>query len=235
MKCSDGLYDHPVDVQARRLRRNFTLGRFDRGGRLFGGFWETLPKSARSRGIRIEGAPVVGLDYAGLNPLLAYHVADAVPPPGDAYTLPELEQYREGVKKVFNAMLFKSPVKKFPKGARALFPRGIKCGDVTEAILRRHPKLKGVLSSYEIGHKLQFLESEIMMGILRKCRKRNIVALPVFDCVVVKSSAEKVVKEIMRREFKAVAGLEAVIKQELPQPGSRQASVAEEIDPSSGL
>jgi hypothetical protein len=38
---------HPVDVYARQLRRQFTLGRFDRGGRLFGGFWETLPKPVR--------------------------------------------------------------------------------------------------------------------------------------------------------------------------------------------
>jgi hypothetical protein len=228
-------YDHPVDVQARRLRRNFTCGRFDSGGRLFGGFWENLPKPARSRGIRIEGEPVVGLDYSQLNPTLAYHIARDVPPGGDAYTLPGLEKYRDGVKKIFNAMLFSHPVKQFPKGARAMFPRPIKCGNVTEAILRRHPKLKGVLSSVEIGHQLQFLESEIMMEVLRKCRKRNIVALPVFDSVVVKSSAENTVREIMLREFKAVTRLDIMVKRELPQSGNMKASVAVKIDRSSGL
>ena len=75
--------------------------------------------------------------------------------------------------------------------------------------------LRGVLSSPETGHHLQFLESEIMMRVLRQCQKRNIVALPVFDCVVVKASAEGVVREIMRREFKAVAGLEVIVKREL--------------------
>jgi hypothetical protein len=224
-------YDHPVDAQARRLRRHFTLGRFDRGGRLFGGFWETLPKSARSGGIRIEGEPVVGLDYSQLNPLLAYHVAEAVPPRGDAYTLPGLENYRDGVKKIFNAMLFSHPVKQFPKGARAMFPRSIKCGNVTEAILRRHPNLKIVHSIVEIGHQLQFLESEIMMEVLHKCRKRNIVALPVFDSVVVKSSTENTVREIMRREFKAVTGLDILVKRELSKSGNMKASVAGEIDP----
>lgn len=228
-------YDHPVDVQARRLRRHFTLGRFDRGGRLFGGFWETLPKVTRSGGIRIGGEPVVGLDYSQLNPTLAYHIARDVPPPGDAYTLPGLEKYRDGVKKIFNAMLFSHPVKQFPKGARAMFPRTIKCGNVTEAILRHHPMLKGVLSSVEIGHQLQFLESEIMMEVLRKCRKRNIVALPVFDSVVVKSSVENAVLKIMRLEFKAVTGLDITVKRELPQSGNPKISVAAEIDPSSGL
>jgi hypothetical protein len=226
----------PVNVQARQLRRQFTLGRFDRGGRLFGGFWENLPKPARLRGIRIDGDPVMGLDYSQTNPLLAYHLAEAEPPPEDAYTLPGLEKCREGVKKIFNAMLFKHPVVKFPKGARALFPRRVKCEDVTEAILLRHPMLKGVLSSPETGHRLQFLESEIMMAVLSEChQKRNIVALPVFDCVVVKASVEGIVREIMRREFKAVAGLDVTVKRELPLLGSLQLNDAGEIDPSSGL
>lgn len=228
-------YDRPVDVQARRLRRNFTGGRFDSGGRLFGGFWENLPKPVRSQGIRIEGATVVGLDFSQLNPVLAYHSAKAVPPPGDAYTLPGLENYRDGVKKIFNAMLFNNHVKKFPKGARVLFPRRIKCKDVTDAILRRHPNLKVVLSIFEIGHKFQYLESGIMMGILRECRKRDIVALPVFDCVVVKLSAENTVRKIMLREFKAVTGLDITVKRELPQSGNPKIGVAAEIDPSSGL
>ena len=232
-----GAFGRPVNVQARQLRRNFSLGRFDRGGRLFGGFWENLPKPVRLQGICIEDERVVGLDYSQLNPLLAYHVAEASPPPGDddAYTLPGLEKHREGVKKIFNAMLFNHPVVKFPKGARVLFPRRVKCEEVTDAILQRHPMLKGVLSSVGIGHQLQFLESEIMMGVLRKCQKRNIVALPVFDCVVVKAFAEAAVREIMRREFKSVTGLDVTVKRELPLLGSVEATAAADIDPSSGL
>jgi hypothetical protein len=223
-------HSKPVNVRARQLRRQFTLGRFDRGGRLFGGFWENLPKRVRLQGIRIDGEPVVGLDYSQLNPLLAYHVAEADPPAEDAYTLPGLEKCRDGVKKVFNAMLFKHPVLKFPKGARALFPRRVKCEDVTEAILLRHPMLKGVLSYPGTGHQLQFLESEIMMGVLRSCQGRNMVALPVFDCVVVKASAEGVVREIMRRQFKTVAGLDVTVKTELPSAGVLRSGAAVDVD-----
>lgn len=207
-------YGKPVNVYARQLRRQFTLGRFDRGGRLFGGFWENLPKSVRLRGIRIGGDAVVGLDYSQLNPLLAYFVAGAQPPPGDAYTLPGLETNREGVKKVFNAMLFKHPVRRFPQGARMLFPRRTSCAYVTGAILQRHPKLEPLLSDPGTGHRLQFLESEIMMGVLRQCHKRNIIALPVFDCAVVKASAEEDVRRIMVQEFKAVTNLDIAVKRE---------------------
>ena len=57
-----------------------------------------------------------------------------------------------------------------------------------------------------------------MMRVLRCCHERNIVALPVFDCVVFKASAEAAVREIMQREFKAVAGLSIPVKRELSEP-----------------
>ena len=209
-------YDKPVNTQARRLYRSFTMGSFESGGRLFGGFWETLPKSARLKGISIEGEYVVGLDYSQLNPLLAYSLAKAQPSSGDAYTLPGLENHRDGVKKVFNAMLFDhSRRTKFPKGARKLFPRRVKVVDVTAAIFERHPMLKGTLSVAGIGHNLQFLESKIMMGVLRRCQKKGIVALPVFDCVVVRASAANVVKAIMEEEFRSVAGLDVEVHEDV--------------------
>ena len=68
-------------------------GDFKSGGRLFRGFWQTLPKRARLLGISIEGEGVVELDYSQLNPMLAYARVRCSPPSGDAYTLPGLEQY----------------------------------------------------------------------------------------------------------------------------------------------
>jgi hypothetical protein len=158
IRFNPATHDKPVDVQARRLHRYFSNASFESGGRLYRGFWQTLPKEVRLKGITIEGETVIGLDYSQLNPSLAYFVAEAVPHSRDAYTLPGLEDHREGVKKVFNAMLF-SRVTKFPKGARALFPRRVKCSDVTAAILEHHPNIRGVLSSVGIGHRLMFLKA----------------------------------------------------------------------------
>lgn len=103
---------------------------------------------------------------------------------------------------------------KFPKGARKLFPRRVKVADVTAAIFERHPMLKGTLSAAGIGHTLMFLESKIMMGVLRRCQKKGIIALPVFDCVVVRASAAGKVKTIMEKEFKSVAGLDVEVHEE---------------------
>jgi hypothetical protein len=46
--------------------------------------------------------------------------------------------------------------------------------------------------------------------------KCGIVALPVFDCVVVKASTE-VVKKIMQQEFKPVAGSTCLINTNSPE------------------
>jgi hypothetical protein len=54
-----------------------------------------------------------------------------------------------------------------------------------------------------------------MMGILRQCRKRDIIALPVFDCVVVKASEADAVEKIMTKEFKAATGLTAEVRREM--------------------
>jgi hypothetical protein len=216
IRFDPGAYDLPVDVRARRLYRYFSNASFESGGRLYGGFWINLPKEVRLRGITIEGEPVVGLDYGLLNPRLAYKLARAAPPPldEDAYMLPGLEEHREGVKKVFNAMLFGYAVKQFPTGMRALFPKRTKITDITGAILKRHPALKGVLASPESGHRLMFLESEIMMAVLRNCLEHGIVALPVFDCVVVPGPASVAVERMMQSAFRTIAGFEGTVRWE---------------------
>ena len=208
------VYPTIVDVRARRLFRYFANGRFDNGGRLFRGFWENLPKLVRLQGITIEGERVVELDYGQLNPTLAYYVAEAAPPPGDAYTLPGLAPYRDGVKRIFNAMLFdERPRKRFPEGEKKRFPPKTKIGDVTGAIHDRHPRLASVLST-GVGFQLMFLESEIMMRVLERCRLKGIVALPVFDALIVKVSAAREAKAVMIEQFKKKTGLEIEVKLE---------------------
>lgn len=202
-----GVYKAPVNAADRQLRRHFSNGSFKKGGRLFGGFWQPLPKEVRRAGIRIEGEAVVGVDYSSINAALVYWQAGAQPPQGDAYTLPSLESYRPGVKAIFNGMLF-SDVKRFPKGFRKdyAFPSKVRIGEVTAAIRSKHPALSPFLSGGGIGHTLQFYESEILLRALNACRQEGIIALPIHDCLVVKQSTCERVKKIMRGEFKNYTG-----------------------------
>ena len=208
--------DKPVDVTARRLYRYFTQASFDSGGRHFGGFWQHLRKDIRWKGLTIEGEPIVGLDYAQFNPTLAYSIVDAAPPAGDAYTLPGFEDHRDGVKKVFNALLFdEGPRTKFPKDTNMLFAKGIKVGDVIAAINRKHPSLAPVMST-GIGHRLMFHESELMTRILQHLQHLGIVGLPVFDAVLVKASEARATKLVMMGEFARITGIKTSVRIEGP-------------------
>ena len=69
----------PVLTALRELRRSFNLPartplgveRFDLGGRLFGGFWQSLEKQRR-RSIRLDGELIADLDFAAMFLRLAY-------------------------------------------------------------------------------------------------------------------------------------------------------------------
>ena len=95
-----------VDTTARRLRRVFNNGSFEEGGRLWGGFWMNLSKTARRNDLYIDGEAIAELDYGQMALRLLYGHVGAELPEGDLYAVPGLESYREGVKKVINSALY---------------------------------------------------------------------------------------------------------------------------------
>ena len=94
-----------VDLSERRLRRYFTRGSFESGGRLFGGFWQELNKKQR-KNIVIDDEEVVSLDYSQMGPRILYGLCRMIPTSNDCYRISNYDRYRNGIKKVFNAMTF---------------------------------------------------------------------------------------------------------------------------------
>lgn len=84
----------PVDLQRRFTYRIFNKGSFDVGGRFYGPWWVTLPKHTNPNGsklnmrqfIRINGNPVVELDYSAQHPTLLY-ARKGLPLPTDPYDI----------------------------------------------------------------------------------------------------------------------------------------------------
>ncbi|MCC5858631.1 MAG: hypothetical protein JJT90_10775 [Ectothiorhodospiraceae bacterium] len=196
------------------LRRYFTMGRFDCGGRLFGGFWQRLHKYERRHRIEIEGEGVVSLDYSQMAPRMLYGEVGVVPAQEDAYQVPGFERHREGVKRLFNAMLFASqPMTRMPKGLADKFPKGTRVSDVAKAIQAAHKPISAHFFT-GVGHHLQFKESEILIEILRRLRGLGHVALPVHDAVVVKASIAETAKQVMEEVFLRHTGLPGIVTEE---------------------
>jgi hypothetical protein len=180
-----------ADPIERAMKRYFVIRegqevRFDQGGRLFGGFWQTL-RSERRKHIRFSGKPVAVLDYSSMFTRLAYAEIGAQPPEGDLYAIPGLEGYRSGVKTAMNCFLFDAGRRRKwpsdmgvgvgddhdastnPEGEVASFkgrlPHGWTVVRTRTAILKVHPALADAWDR-QLGFRLMFLESQILLAVL---------------------------------------------------------------------
>jgi hypothetical protein len=202
-----------VDCNERRLRRVFTRGRFDCGGRLFGGFWQSLTKKERREGIEIQNEKAAELDYGQMNPRILYGLCGTQPPPRDLYVLPGLEKYRNGVKKVMNAMMFATKqLTRMPKGVRAEFSES-PVWRVTGAIEAHNGPIKDHFFT-GIGHSVQFHESQIMVDLLLTLRDRGIVALPIHDGLMIPVTRKEEVKDVMLSTFYRHTNVQGIVREE---------------------
>ena len=207
-----------VDPNSRSMARYFTLAdddgapRFDRNGRLFGGFWQNLRKDRR-RGIQIEGEAVANLDFASMFPRLAYASVGAAAPEGDLYAIPGLERHRRAVKMAVNCLLMDDFHRtKWPAelttaieggDASATLPAGWTVKRTKDAILQKHPVLRPCFG-VGLGLTLMYRESQILVRVLEEMKAQGIVALGLHDGLLLpRSRAEegRMMMEVVSREF----------------------------------
>jgi len=206
--------DREIDVSDRHLERIFTQGRFDSGGRLFGGFWQGLRKSERKRGITLDGEAVVALDYSQMAPRILYGLEGLAPPVTDAYTIAGFERQRGGIKKIFNTMLFvRERPSRMPKEIRSQVGDGISIGQVIGAVEAAHWPISRFFFT-GCGHWLQFVESEILVDVLLRLHEEGQVGLPCHDAVVVKESTVGIARGIMETVFEEHTGIKGVVVEE---------------------
>ncbi len=189
------------NTDERSLRRNFTQGSFNKGGRLFGGFWQGMSKTDRFENLFIDSESIAELDYGQMGPRQLYGLKGVVPTSEDLYDIPGFEDQRSSIKVIFSAMVFSDkPLSKMPKGMRKGFAEQVRISDVTGAIERQHPAIADLFYR-GIGHELQFRESEIMVDILLRLKLMEIIALPIHDAVLVAASCAADAKQVMLDVF----------------------------------
>jgi hypothetical protein len=197
----------------RHLRRYFSLPlgseepRFDLGGRLFGGWWQDLPRDRRYA-IRIKGEPIADLDFASMFLRLAYLRAGIAPPEGDLYAvIPGLAGWRDGAKKLASAMLFRtSPLLKVPRDLRDELPPRISGKHLRAAVLAAHPALESVFET-GVGLSLMFTESQILIAALLRLVDRGIPALPMHDGLMVARSKASAAMDAMVAASEKITGV----------------------------
>lgn len=195
----------PIDPNRRTLCRHFNNGRWDEGGRLFGGFWMNMAREDRYEFIRISGERIANVDYGQLFPRLAYVRARAEQPTGDLYDISN-EGTRAGWKMLMNALLFaQNPLRQWPRGTLKEFPKGTRLRDIVQAVKERHAPIAHLFEE-GMGFKLMHLESEMLIAIVQALFKKRITALPLHDSVLVARSQAEAAKAVMKHAFEAYTG-----------------------------
>jgi hypothetical protein len=162
----------------------------------------------------MQNEHAVELDYGQMNPRILYGLCGAQPPLEDLYLLPGLEEHRNGIKKVMNAMLFATKrLTRMPKGVRAEFSKSHPVWRVMDAIEEHNIPIKNQFFT-GVGHSVQFRESQIMVDLLLALRERGIVALPIHDGLMVPVSKKDEVKDVMLSTFHRHTNIQGLVKEE---------------------
>lgn len=202
-----------LSFESVELRRVFARNSFKLGGRLYGGWWQSIQSRYRPY-ITINGQVTVECDFSTLHPLLMYADSGVEPPEGDFYDLgyegPDKPRARGIFKQAFNALINDgSGLYQIPKEDQIFL--GMTNAEVKNAIIKRHPLVRNVLGKGK-GLKYQWIDSQIAEKVMLSLLDQGIVALPIHDSFIVIADYEANLRAAMAEAFEEIIGGVARLK-----------------------
>lgn len=195
--------------------------KFDRGGRLFGGWWMYASEEAR-RGILINGQRTIELDYANCHPRMLYHERN-LPCDGDLYAIPEIAEYeaavgasrdtyRPCIKWLLQILINGRgrPEAVEPPQSMA-FPPDLSISDLVRLIESKH---QPIADSFRTGDGLRLMrvESDIALEIVATATGEGWTALSVHDSFITTIDRQDQLRAMMVDAYSRRLGAQPVIK-----------------------
>jgi len=203
------------DFSSLTYRRIFALGRLDKGGRFYGGWWQQIPTKYRPY-IRIDDEPVVELDFGATIVTLLYGQRGLALPnePYDLGINPTGDpDKRSIIKKYISALLNASGGYQLPKEERALL--GVTSKQLRKLVEAKHPKIVDAFGK-GVGLDLMYLDSKIALLIKQALLGQTVPVLGIHDGFLVPVRHEHLLRDTMMDAFKKVAGIYPTIKRTAP-------------------
>ncbi len=196
--------DRRVDLSHRYSRRIFNNSSFVQGGRIYGGWWQTVPSRLR-RFITINGYPTVEIDYSGMQLSMLYALCGQ-PMVGDAYCIEGIDSsYRKVLKKAVLQLINSSEGQRIRHPLPSDLPDGWNFEDVQEAIRERHAPIQRFFRSGE-GIYLQRVDSDIAMKVVIALGRMGQLALPVHDSFLVVGGFKQQLRVAMLEAYRDAMG-----------------------------
>ncbi len=191
--------------------------RFDLHGRIFGGFWHHLPKEQR-HGIRLNGQPIVEMDFSSMFPRLAYIEAGEEPPGGDEDLYAGVDMPRDAAKIAMSALLWRNgPMRRLPDKLKELLEPGWNGHRVTAALAHKHSAISGMFGT-GCGLRLAYLESRVLMSALLKLVSKDLIALPLHDGLLCERGHEAACRSAMEQASEEVLGKRLPVGKKITAP-----------------
>lgn len=202
-----GVVDIEVDTSCRKMKRIFNNGTFEQGGRIYGGFWQTLSQRVDDQGwehlhrekIRIKEEEVTELDFKSYAPSIMYAL-EHKPRPEDAYNISGYD--RDIVKKALVIMPNSSSRRSVYTSLSKKFNIS-RPSKLVKAVEDAHQDIAHYFFNPEAGMKVMRKDSDIAFDILYDMNvERNIVCLGIHDSFIVQRQHRGVLQEVMTRSYK---------------------------------
>ncbi|MGP1283426.1 MAG: hypothetical protein ACTS1X_10655 [Parasphingopyxis sp.] len=204
------------------LCRVFNNSSFEQGGRLYGGWWISMPKTLR-RKITVNGQPTIELDYSGCAIRMLYHergidyrddpyFLEPVAKTASAEGLP-YAYFRDAIKDMMQAMINEDDPNKHPEQIRIegfTFRPHFKRDEIMAMILDKH---EPIADSFRTGAglRLQKSESDLVLEIITSLKDQGIPALPIHDSIMVSEGERLLLEEVMNNNYLHKYGFRPII------------------------
>ncbi|MBI5520659.1 MAG: hypothetical protein HY916_11460 [Desulfovibrio sp.] len=225
---------HPL---RNRLYRVFNEN-FNLGGRFYGHWAQGIPRDLRSC-IRIDGEPVVELDYKAIHPTLLY-AERGESFEGEVY-LPAsyTKEYRPVFKLLMLAAVNAVDLNSAFKGARHCihkvlkhtFPECLKdtwLRPAYEALKTMHEPIGGMFFT-RAGLRLQRKDSKIAELVMLTLLDKGVITVPIHDSFLVAQQHEDALREAMLTCSRAVCGLSIPVDKKHPKDMSQHEVLTDEV------
>lgn len=205
-----------LDFSRVQLYRVFSRGSLSKGGRFYGGWWQSVPSAYRGH-ILIDGNKTIELDYSSMALSCLYGISDAeFDQSDDLYDL-GLHGWMGGsdprrpiIKEFINSLLNDDTKRYRLKDADSKLI-DMKHQDLLALVIKKHPILEPYLYS-GYGLDLQFLDSQIAESIMLKLIQNNIAVLPIHDSFIVRLGYQDKLRDAMRETFNDLVNKKAKVK-----------------------
>ena len=216
--------DFNLAVTRTQIRRIFSRGSTNKGGRLYNGWWQGVPGLYRPH-ITINGYRTTEVDYSSMALRIIYAEQGLqVPSDSDLYDIGlsqwtgSVDPRRKIIKEYVNAVLNDE------SGRYRLSPNqqqelGVSQKELLRLVREKHRAIEHLFYS-GIGLDAQFVDSEIAINVLKKLMDQGILALPIHDSFIVRTGFRADLFDAMNIAFSEVTKTQTTLDE--TGPSSRE-------------